>query len=836
MKTKSIHDAYLEISRNLDFDVPQFPFDAELKRFETKSGKKPLWAIGREFEYKGNTFAVVKYGDWRNGSVYTWKNYDIKKQSKQFIKKQRETLDEIAAKERYETQKKNENCVKNWHPKFKAAKSSDEIHPYLDEKGISSNHTAKTDHNGTLLIPAYNHNGFVGCQLIFKSNESGEYIKRFTSGIKLKGSICPIGKIRDAKYIYVAEGFATAATIYEATNIPCVVVWNCNNMYQGIQTIRHINPKCRIIIAADKDIKDKSKDISIKKAIFCKKRFSNILIKWPEFETLDPDLTDFNDLHQVTDLETVKKQLEFSDSDFISIELLGHDAKKYHYFNSQSMELKSLTVNEHNELNLLSMANNKYWGERYRFKKDKEGNYTDQADFRYAIEKMFEEQRANGFFNFQNVRGYGSWIDNGRIVVNLGDRQIVDNKFVENVPDTKYLYVSNFPTPIDWDNPLTDQECRKIIDLFKMFNYKNSGDYIYLSAFVALAQVFNAVDWRFQLWITGSRGSGKTEIMKMMAKLVFDSEIYQSVTGASIRQYLKQDAMPMLIDEAEPNCGETRKRMDGVIELIRQCSSRMNNKTLRGTASGQVMEYNVNSIFCLASIQPYLPTQADVSRFFSVEMNSNKNSEIAVWHEIQKRFREVENFAPRLFARMVKMIPILRKNIDTIKELLVDSDFLKDPRQADQISTAFGAYFALISKNEFCNDDYEALKEMILETNLGHSEYEEENEVDEAENCFAAIMESLTVDRKATIAETIQLTKKDPLNKFYTKDLATMGMRYLHDKKELFIAASNKQLRKELLGTMYHDYAKVLKRHDAFIRYSNCRIHGQVKKGVYLEI
>ena len=103
--------------------------------------------------------------------------------------------------------------------------------------------------------------------------------------------------------------------------------------------------------------------------------------------------------------------------------------------------------------------------------------------------------------------------------------------------------------------------------------------------------------------------------------------------------------------------------MDGVIELIRQCSSRMNTKMLRGTVSGQVLEYNINSIFCLASIQPYLPTQADISRFFTIEMNSNENIDPILWIKIQKLFMEIEHFAPRLFARMVKLIPIIKQNI-----------------------------------------------------------------------------------------------------------------------------------------------------------------------------
>ena len=835
-------DPFLQMQKDFNHPIEPFSFDGEIQRFKDEKGNYPFWAVGREFEYKGNTYKVLKYGDWRTASVYTWKNYDIRNQSKPFVKKQRETLDQLVAEEKQRTKEKNDKCVDKWKPKFKAATKSKTVHEYLEKKGIKSNYVAKVDHNNTLLIPSYNEKGFTGCQLIYFSAENNEFVKMFTSGIELKGSFSPIGKIKDAKYIYVAEGYATAATIFEATGIPTICAWNANNLYGAIQTLRNINPKCRIIIAADKDTKKNKNpvhdNIGVKKAMFCKSRFANVLVRIPSFDHFDSSNTDFNDLMHQSDIENVKEQLAFSDADFIEISLLGHDDKKYYYFNSQSLELKELSTNEHNELHLLSMAGNRYWGDKYRYKLNKEGNDTEYADIKYCVEKMFEEQRSIGFFNYQNIRGYGTWIDKNRIVVNLGDRQIIDNNFVETVPDSKYLYTSNYPMPIDWDNPLTNAECAKITDLFKLLNYKNPGDHIYLTGFIALSQIFNAIDWRFQLWLTGSKGSGKTEIMKMMAKLIFDGEIYQSVTAASIRQFLRSNAQPMLIDEAEPNCNETRKRMDGVIEVIRQCSSRMNTKMLRGTVSGQVLEYNINSIFCLASIQTYLPTQADISRFFVIDMNTNENADIKTWNKIQSLFKEVENFAPRLFSRMVKMIPVLKDNIETIKGLLIESDWITDPRQADQISTAMASHLALVSTNPLTDEDMPMVLKMIEDLNLGHSEYENDNEVDEAENCLDEILGILTQNRKMTIGKVIQLITEDGNDsiKYYHDDLEIFGMRYIKESKELFIPAKNSQLKRELNGTMFHDFGKILKRHGDFIKYASCRINGRVTKGIYLKV
>jgi len=830
----NLQDAFSEISKQLGSDIQPFPMDGELKRFKGPKNKYPFWAIGREWDYKGNSYIVIKYGDWRNGSVFTWKNYGLKGQSKSFVKKEREAWEEIIEKEKTAAKEKHESCVKKWKPLFKAAKKSTEVHEYLASKDVESNHLAKINSHGTLLIPAYNENGFVGCQMIFKSEETQEFVKYYTTGIEKKGSFHPIGKIKGAKYIYVAEGFATAASIYEITKVPCVVAWDCNNLYPAIETIRKFNPKCRIIIACDKDVKEKSKDISVKKALFCKSRFSNIIIRVPKFENFDSNNTDFNDLMQIEGSEKVKEQLEFSDADFIEILLLGHDDSKYYYFNSQSLELKAISVNEHNKLNLLSMADNRYWGNKYRFKVDKDGLETSFADFEYCVEKLFAEQRQVGFFNYQNVRGYGAWLDGNKTVINLGDRQIVDGEFRDI--ESKYLYTSKFPLPIDWENPLTDSECGKIIELFKLLNYKNPSDYIYLSGFVALAQIFNAIDWRFQLWITGARGSGKTEIMKIMSKLIFDGEIYQSVTAASIRQFLKTDAIPMLIDEAEPNSIETKKRMDGVIELIRQCSSRMNTKMLRGTAHGTVQEFNINSIFCLASIQTYLPTSADVSRFFVVDMNTNEHSSMNSWLEIQKLSKEIEGYAPRLFARMIRLIPDIRKNIDLIKNVLVESGVVSDPRQADQISTAMASYFALIRNGELLKVDEPMILETIAEMNLGHSDYESDNKVDESENCLNVILD-LAIDRgNSNVNAAIQNIKLDEESSTDHQHLEFLGLKYIAKKDELFVPLNNVQLKKSLSDTMYQDHSKILRRSEKYKKDGTCRINNRVVRGIFISI
>jgi putative DNA primase/helicase len=785
---------------------------------DTMFRHKSLWAIGTAWDYKGNQYALVNYGDWKMGTKQTWKNFDPRQQSKQFLKKNKDNIQALQAIQKLEAEKKNEECRVKWKPKFDEASKGD-LHPYLESKKLNENYTARVDHNGTLLIPAYDSNRFVGVQMIFESE--GKFEKRFSTGIKLHGSFSYIGNIRNSDVVYVAEGFATGATIHQLTGHPVLIAFNCHNIYPAVKTLRTINQYCKLIICADNDDErinpqtGKKENIGIIKAKFTAHRISNCIVKIPK-----PDHgTDFNDWFQECE-ESTFDSLQFTSGDYVIN--LGRAGKKFYYFSTETKQVVDLSADQHSKNYFLTMADGGYWRDLYGEKHDKDGTPTGKPDWDAVQEKVLAKQRAIGFFNPKNIRGYGCWFDNGELVINLGNGLLRDNEITDKIK-SKYLYESGDPLEIDLDNPLSNSEARKIPALFKKLNYKTKGDYLYLVAWIGQAQIFGALDWRFQAWLTGARGSGKTEILRMISNLVFRSEIYQSVTAASIRQHLRSNAVPMIIDEAEPNNPDERRRMDGVIELIRQCSSRLNTKTLRGTTNGTALEYNVNSVFLLSSIQTYLPTMADKSRFFEIEMADNKNQDSESWVKIQNEYAEISNYAPRLFARMVKLIPTIRENIVTTKRLLTKSELIMDKRAADQLAVAIAVYYAFYSEGcidpQFIVDAAEALS-------LGRSNYENDNAEDEAEKCLNEIMESV-IDRnsgKTIEAFLMQPGKNEILNGFGVKIV----------KGNLFIQTGNGELKRLLSNSMYSNLKSVLKRHPDYIGDGTALIN-KTKSGIFLK-
>jgi phage/plasmid primase-like uncharacterized protein len=126
-------------------------------------------------------------------------------------------------------------------------------HPYLVKKRILP-HCARVNEYGELILPLFNSElELVGLQFIECHGDN--FIKKFRTGSEPKGAFCIIGEIDDSYTgrLYVAEGFATAASIHEATGVPVVVAYSANNLSAAISSAKESLPRNEIIIVADND-------------------------------------------------------------------------------------------------------------------------------------------------------------------------------------------------------------------------------------------------------------------------------------------------------------------------------------------------------------------------------------------------------------------------------------------------------------------------------------------------------------------------------------------------------------------------------------------------------
>ena len=174
-------------------------------------------------------------------------------------------------------------------------------HHYLKKKGITAPPEVK-QHEGYLIIPVLGLNKELnGLQRIDTNGR-----KKFLAGTRKKGSM--FGIKGNGTYL-ICEGFSTGVSLHEATGASIAVAFDAGNLLHVARTVsKKINPK-NIIVAGDNDIANE-KNIGAEMAekasldIGCR-------LMLPEFQSPDgKKTTDFNDLHRVEGLDTVKAQFD----------------------------------------------------------------------------------------------------------------------------------------------------------------------------------------------------------------------------------------------------------------------------------------------------------------------------------------------------------------------------------------------------------------------------------------------------------------------------------------------------------------------------------------------
>ena len=186
------------------------------------------------------------FGDWSQDLSCNWQA----ERSAPLTPAQRDTFNRQTIESRAAAQAEREAAQSIAATKaaeiWDASRPAPVDHPYLTRKGIAA-HGARV-HNSALVIPLREGKALHSLQFI-----SGDGEKRFLSNGRVKDCYTSIGTTKDATAICIAEGFATGATIHEATGLPVAIAFNAGNLEAVALSIRAKLPNMPIIVCADDD-------------------------------------------------------------------------------------------------------------------------------------------------------------------------------------------------------------------------------------------------------------------------------------------------------------------------------------------------------------------------------------------------------------------------------------------------------------------------------------------------------------------------------------------------------------------------------------------------------
>lgn len=171
--------------------------------------------------------------------------------------------------------------------------------PYLDRKGVQP-HGVRFAADGWLLVPVRDGAGTLwNVQRIAPTKPQDGPDKLFLAGGRKSGLWHMLGTPAGAAVLLVAEGYATAASLHQATCHPVAVAFDAGNLLPVAKVLRQLHPAALLVLCGDNDVQTHARtgrNPGRDKATAAAKAVQGIAVL--PVEQLPEGGSDFNDLHQ----------------------------------------------------------------------------------------------------------------------------------------------------------------------------------------------------------------------------------------------------------------------------------------------------------------------------------------------------------------------------------------------------------------------------------------------------------------------------------------------------------------------------------------------------------
>lgn len=488
---------------------------------------------------------------------------------------------------------------------------------------------------------------------------------------------------------------------------------------------------------------------------------------------------------------------------------LGYLSGVYYYYSRGEQAVVALQAGGHGKKNLYRLAPHSYWVNKYPVTKK------DDFDENAVASALMDECQRVGIFSIKNIRGRGVWMDNNDPVIHFGDKVLMAGKYyIPHETMGKMIYeLAESLGHVERD-PLSDDQGAKFQSLISQLRWQTPDQHIWFTGWLVCALMGGALKWRPHIWLTGGPQSGKSTLSVIIAKVLGNNCLYiKSVsTEAGIRQTLKADCLPVVMDEAEREDAASHSRIQSILTLARQSSSDDDSRIVKGTPSGTALNYQIRSPFCLSSINSDLKQTADKGRFTNIELSGNKLSgEVYDKWKLEIDALLSSEYVTALYARIFAMVPVIAKNARTLAQAIERKT--SDRRLGDQYGALLAGYLSLNENTVLTEADakWEA-------DNISFAEEKEKaNGLNDMHRLLNKILQHVVRIPKehgyedVTLGEICERLYKNHTHTEYKRTLANTGIKIIGD--NIAIANDNDMLAGILEHTIWpSNWAQTLKR------------------------
>jgi putative DNA primase/helicase len=230
---------------------PKDPIEIDGKMHRFASGTKGAKGYDKSGWYIAFPDGIPsgRFGCWRLGIDHVWRA-DVGRRltAAEEMANVRRVAEAKAARDAA-LERQHEVAAQTVDAIWTSAQAASPDHPYLKRKGIGV-HGARVTGDGRLVVPLYDQDGTLST-LQYIDHDGG---KLYHPGGQTGGKFWMVGTLDEPGALFVAEGFATAATIHEVSGRPVVVAYSASNLVPVTGILREIHGASQdIVIVADND-------------------------------------------------------------------------------------------------------------------------------------------------------------------------------------------------------------------------------------------------------------------------------------------------------------------------------------------------------------------------------------------------------------------------------------------------------------------------------------------------------------------------------------------------------------------------------------------------------
>ena len=290
-------------NKNLDPGTRNIKADGRFHRFSTNNRRsdKAGFYLYREFD----GYAVGYFGDWRTGQKYNYFSSSPVEMPLEQRKSFKKRMDEFQKREKQAKNAARKKAAKKAENIWAKAKEADPDHPYLSKKGIKTRQVIRQIGNSLVFCVKNLRDELTSLQFIAQNGQ-----KRFLRDGQTKGSVSVIKGKGDS--VLICEGWATAASLNEATGYSVIIAFNATNMAEVVKKLKP-NILRKLVICGDNDQWRQKPDGTPwnpgKEKALSAAWEKNVRVVIPNFKNTDSKPTDFNDLASQEGLTRSKNRL-----------------------------------------------------------------------------------------------------------------------------------------------------------------------------------------------------------------------------------------------------------------------------------------------------------------------------------------------------------------------------------------------------------------------------------------------------------------------------------------------------------------------------------------------